>query len=60
MWDRVFSQAQSDISWAQTRGPISRIPLCLARVRWKPASATEWVNQDGITIQLTQCYPAML
>eukprot|EP00959_Pyramimonas_sp_CCMP1952_P133779 2797636-Pyramimonas_sp.AAC.1 len=31
MWGRVFSQAQSDVSWAQTRGPVSRIPLCLAR-----------------------------
>eukprot|EP00959_Pyramimonas_sp_CCMP1952_P375403 7862728-Pyramimonas_sp.AAC.1 len=31
IWHAVAFSDLSDLSWDQTRGPISRIPLCLAR-----------------------------
>ena len=60
LWTKVFPRGCPPRTWAQTRGPIARIPLCLARAGWAPVSASAWRDQDGITIHLPQVSPAML
>eukprot|EP00959_Pyramimonas_sp_CCMP1952_P396984 8317917-Pyramimonas_sp.AAC.1 len=61
IWTRVFHCGLvAQASWAQSRGPVTRVLLCLARVGWRAVSATLWRDHNGVDIDITHASPSLL
>ncbi len=70
-WDQVAQNINEflDVSnpdprkrrrWSRTRGPLSAAMLELHRAGWTPRGPFDWVDDQGVEVQLTCTPPAMM
>ena len=60
MWSSVFDHIDYEPTWANSRGPLSRVCLSLERIGWKATSAFEWEDHEGQPVHLGKVAPRMI
>ncbi len=53
-----LGEPEVNAAWRKVRGPLAASAMSLARIGWRYANAFEWVDDRGITVQLTSNTPA--